>query len=236
MPHGIFSTSGASASGVANLGFDFAWGYNRAQMDTLSANGLKALVFLGGINDATCTWNWSDDTVRTKVTDLRTHPATFGYYLADEPGGACASAVRDRNALVKSLDPDHLTVIAELRTDDFDELAGTTDVMAIVTYPCNKVLPACRPTRVPDAVRAAEAAGVPHYWGVVQSFEDDYYRMPTPAELTWLLGQWHDSQPEGLIAYTWDCCGDDIGLRDHAELWPTWQAENGSAVHALPSN
>jgi hypothetical protein len=76
------------------------------------------------------------------------------------------------------------------------------------------------------ALPAAEAAGVPHYWVVVQSFEDGYYRMPTQAELIRLLGQWHDSRAEGRVAHTWDCCGDDIGLRDHVELWPTWQTEN----------
>jgi hypothetical protein len=129
---------------------------------------------------------------------------------------------------VKSLDPGALTVITENRPESFGPLAGTADVMGLVIYPCNIKLNGCDWTKIPERVAVAEAAGVKRYWAVPQTAGDEWYKKPTPDELSHILDQWRGTRIEGMFAYTWDCCGEPLsGLRNAPELWPVWEAANG---------
>jgi len=230
---GIFTTGSADFTAIAGLGFRFgmASAY-RENFDRADASGLKLLAWLGGYSQTTCSFTWTDDQIRARVADIKGHPALFAYFIDDEPhaGPECPNTpaqVRERNALVKLLDPSKPTVITENRPDAYDDLAGAADVMGLVIYPCNVNLGGCDWNKIPERTRLAEQAGVQHYWGVTQTAGDEYYKQPTPEELQHILAQWHATRAEGQFAYTWDCCGTPLqGLRDAPELWPVWQAEN----------
>ncbi|TMA43626.1 MAG: hypothetical protein E6J83_09970, partial [Deltaproteobacteria bacterium] len=56
----------------------------RDYLDGLPA-GVKALVWLGDYDNTTCTWEKSDDWIRTHVEAIAGHPAIAAYYIADEP-------------------------------------------------------------------------------------------------------------------------------------------------------
>jgi hypothetical protein len=230
---GIFTTSAADFTAIAGLGFRFgmASAYHE-NFDRANASGLKLIAWLGGYSQTTCSFAWTDDEIRARVADVKGHPALFAYFIDDEPhaGPECPNTpaqIRERNALVKSLDPSKPTVITENRPDAYDDLAGAADVMGLVIYPCNVNLGGCDWNKIPERTRLAEQAGVQHYWGVTQTAGDEYYKQPTPEELQHILDQWHATRAEGQFAYTWDCCGTPLqGLRDAPALWPVWQAEN----------
>lgn len=239
--NGIFSTSGADPAAIRSLGFDYGMtsGY-RENLDRFHATGLKAMVWLGGYSQDTCSFNWTDVKIRQRIAEIKGHPAIYAYFIDDEPhaGPECSNTpnqVRARNALVKSLDPAITTVITENRTASFAALAGTADVMGLVIYPCNHTIGGCNWNRIPDRVAAAEAAGVTRYWGVTQTAGDEYYKRPTPTELRQIIAQWNATRAEQDFAYTWDCCGTPLdGLNAAPELWDTWKAENGSAAPSFP--
>ena len=234
MPRGIFTNSSADFGQVGGLAFGFvmASGY-RSNLDRAHSAGVKVLVWLGGYSQDTCSFSWDDAKIKTRIDEIRGHPAILGYFIDDEPhaGPECSNTpaqVRGRNDLVKSLDPGALTVITENRTEAFGPLAGTADVMGLVIYPCNVKLNGCDWSKIGERVALAEAAGVTRYWAVVQTAGDEWYKKPTPDELVRILGQWHATRMEGIFAYTWDCCGDPLyGLRDAPELWDVWKNENG---------
>jgi hypothetical protein len=231
-PNGTFSTSEADWSSIAALDFGFgvASAY-RTYLDAAAARGVRVLVWLGGYaneNGQVCAFNWSDDKVRERIAEVRGHPAILAYFIDDEPHAECANApaqIRARSELVKSLDPGVPTLISENRASDFAELANTTDIMLLIIYPCNHA-DGCVYSKISERVQAAEAAGVARYWGAVQSFGDEYYRVPTAGELETLFERWHATRAERLVAYTWDCCGDPDTLQNHPELWDAWRVEN----------
>jgi hypothetical protein len=230
--NGTFSTSEADWSSIAALDFGFgvASAY-RTYLDAAAARGVRVLVWLGGYaneNGQVCAFNWSDDKVRERIAEVRGHPAILAYFIDDEPHAECPNApaqIRARSELVKSLDPGVPTLISENRASDFDELANTTDIMLLIIYPCNHA-DGCVYSKISERVQAAEAAGVARYWGAVQSFGDEYYRVPTAGELETLFERWHATRAERLVAYTWDCCGDPDTLQNHPELWDAWRVEN----------
>ena len=230
-PHGSYSTGAGAWPGMHNLrfGFGISSAY-RSELDVAKANGMTAMVYIGGYNKTTCQFGRDDAWVRSHIAAILGHPAIRFYYIADEPHiSTCPNApaqIRARSDLVHSLDPGKPTVVAISQPSEYSAFAGTTDVMALVVYPCNKTIQGCNWSRIPSSAAQAQAAGVAHYWGVVQSFGDDYYKIPTAAEQRTLLAQWHATHAEGFWAYTWNCCGDPETLENHSELWPSWQAEN----------
>jgi hypothetical protein len=227
---GIYTTTGADYARIADLGFrTVIVNPTKAQLDQIQAYGLTAMLYLGGYNSATCTFGWSDDTIRARVTAIKDHPASTMYYIADEPHTAtCSDAVqqiRSRSQLVKSIDPTAATAIAENRQSDVTAFANSTDVMILSTYPCSHVN-GCVMSKIDAAVSTARAANVKHPWAAPQSFGDDYYRVPTPEELQALIDRWKADGAQGFFTYTWNCCGDPETLANHPELWDTWRREN----------
>jgi hypothetical protein len=152
---------------------------------------------------------------------VKDRPGTAYWFVDDEPHanvGVCPDTpqqVRDRNALIKSVDVDHPTVITENRPADYAALANTTDVLGLVGYPCNTLdRTACSSSIIPGRVQAAEDAGVKHYWGMPQTFEEfktgvnttvsgcqGYYRYPSKDEYEKLIAQWRDSREEAEFAF-----------------------------------
>ncbi len=247
-PQGIWtqgSNSGntdAELTRIKNLGYDFVLANpDLTLLDRIQAHGLRAMIWLGNYRDDNdsspiCVWNTSDSTLTSQIQLVRSHPATMFYMIADEPHvGKCVNSpqqVRDRNSLIKSLDPNHPTVISENRYADYDELANTTDILAIVGYPCSYPN-GCRSTPITERVAAAEAAGVRHYWAMPQILGEDnpadtdpYYRMVTPTELSWLYGVWAQTRQEGAFTFLFDGCTLCSGLSTHPELDATVKSEN----------
>lgn len=203
---------------------------DRSQLDLVHSKRLRAIVWLGNINDSSCVWNWSDAALTTKINAVKGHPAIAYYFIADEPHATCAQQVRERTQLVKSLDPMVPTFITENRREDFDELAGIADVFGIIRYPCSYAS-GCVMAKISESVAAARAAGITSWWGVPQAFFEPpggYYRAPSPAEEQQIVDTWKAEGAQGLFVYTWGrgCCGDDIGLADLPDLLDWWRTAN----------
>jgi hypothetical protein len=228
---GIYTTTGADYSRIADLGFrTVIVNPTRTALEQIRAYGLTAMVYLGGYNSSTCTFGWSDATVTARVNLIKDHPASVMYYVADEPHTATcpdvAQQIRGRSQLVKSIDPTASTAIAENRSGDVAALANTTDVMILSTYPCSHQN-GCVLSKIDAALNTARSADVKHPWGAPQSFGDSYYRVPSPQELQAIIDRWKAGGAEGFFTYTWNCCGDPETLANHPELWDTWRRENG---------
>jgi hypothetical protein len=227
---GIYTTTGADFARIADLGFrTVIVNPSKSLLDQIHSYGLNAMIYTGGYNKVTCTFGWSDELLADRMRSIKDHPASAMYYIADEPHVHCPNVVeqiRGRNQLIKSLDPTALTAIAENQSSAFRRLGNLTDVMILSVYPCSHQR-SCVLSKIDSAMTAVRAAGVKHPWAAPQSFGDDYYRVPTPAELQSIIDRWRNDGAEGFFTYTWNCCGDPETLANHPELWETWRHENG---------
>jgi hypothetical protein len=226
---GIYTTTGADYARIAELGFrTVIVNPTTEALDEIHSHGLTAMIYLGGYDRDACTFGWSDAKVLQRVQLVKDHAASGMYYIADEPHADCpnvAQQIRGRNQLVKNIDPTALTAIAENRTGAFTKLANTTDVMILSVYPCSHPR-GCVLSKIDAAMNAVRAAKVEHPWASPQSFGDEYYRVPSPAELQAIIDRWQTDGVEGFFTYTWNCCGDPETLANHPELWDTWKKEN----------
>jgi hypothetical protein len=197
-----------------SLGYDFLFATTRADLDRLQAIGLKGAFWLGkwfDDNDSDgprCSWQKTDGEVAALVAVVKDHPALAYWFLDDEPHDLCANvrqAFLDRHALVKSLDPGHPTFVSENRTEAFDTLANVTDILVVISYPCNFSRSTCSTSNIPGRISALEAAGVQHYWAMRQVFNDKgsdaYYRYPTASEYVAQSDQWDQSRVEGELGF-----------------------------------
>lgn len=230
----------SSANGVDKIR---AAGFNtvtvqpdRSDLDALARAGMKGIVWLWGYDDDTCTFNRSDDQIRAEVARIAGHPAILAYQIDDEPGDArtdgCPGVprqIRQRSQLVKSLDPGALTYLV-VSTYDGDEeypyqyFAGTTDIMGLDVYPFNEE--DAHPEMIDRAIREANKDGVPRYWAILQDFADDYYVVPTAAQLREQFTRWRRSRMEGYLVYHWEH-GD---IEDRASHLRIYASENARPV------
>jgi hypothetical protein len=228
---------------IAALGFRYAIvNPEAAPLDRLRAAGLKPILWLGNYDDINCFWRWSDSSVRSRIDAVKNHPllanggADVILFVADEPhsaaSGGCASAPRDvrqRAQFAKSLLPNARTFITENRTEDFANLAKTTDVFGAIKYPCSTAK-GCVISKIGETGKAVNAAGITEWWGVPQAADgsDGYYRAPTASEMQQIIDAWKAQHGiDGMLVYAWGdgCCGDSVGMRDFPWLWPVWQAQ-----------
>jgi hypothetical protein len=62
---GIYTTAGADYARIAELGFRTVIANpTKTQLEEIRFYGLSAMLYLGGYDSATCTFGWSDDSVR----------------------------------------------------------------------------------------------------------------------------------------------------------------------------
>jgi chitodextrinase len=201
----------------------------RDYLDALPANA-KALLWLGDYDNTTCTWEQTDDRIRTRLTEIAGHPKIAGYFIADEPHiWECPSAPVDmkiRSDLVKSLDPGPPTlVVIQPHSPDnpFVPYVGTVDVLGVERYPCS-YQNGCVFSKIDDQIALAEQAGVPRYWAVIQAFHDSWYRYPTVDELHEEFRHWRASRMSGYLVFAWSWDGDC--LENHADLLQALREEN----------
>jgi hypothetical protein len=209
-------------------GFDdeAALGFNLIDSDAypdriapLAASGLKGFVWLGGYDNTTCTFNKSDDWVRSHVVALAGSPGVGAYLVDDEPDAVkCPTApaqVAARAKLVKSIDPGPPTFIVAYKNDQLKLFAGTVDVIVIDKYPCS-IANGCVYGKIDDAAATADRLGI-RYWGVVQAHGDGWYRVPTPDELHEQFDHWRATNMQGYLVFAW--------------RWPPWDSSLWLAAH-----
>jgi len=193
----------------------------RDYLDGLPA-GVKALVWLGDYDNTTCTWEKSDDWIRTHVEAIAGHPAIAAYYIADEPHlwdcPLAAVHLKARSDFVKSLDPAHPTMAViepHWPENPYTPYVGTVDIIGVDRYPCSYVS-GCVFSKIDDTLALLDQAGVPHYWAFIQAFADSYYRMPTADEVHEEFRHWRQSRMEGYVVFSW-AYGIDT-LENHPDL------------------
>jgi hypothetical protein len=200
------------------------FGYTLADVTAIELGGLtkqKGLVWVGNWTRTSCTWAVSDATLTALIaTDVRPNKAhLYGFYIADEPdGSACpgaTAALRARTALIHTLLPGYPTYAVIEFPSHYASFNGSVDIMGIDPYPCHRGA-ACSTTEIPADVAALKSAGVRRYWGVIQAFQDAYYRFPTTAELVAMIAQWKVSGWSGQQTFAWRYAGN--ALSDHPGL------------------
>jgi hypothetical protein len=209
-------TSGTGFDEQAALGFSaIDSGPYRDQMDALAQRGLKGIVWLGPYSNETCRFARSDGWVRSHVAPIAGHPAVGAYFVDDEPDAdKCPDApseIEARAALVKSIDPRPPTLIVMYKVDQLERFAGTVDVIGLDHYPCS-LRNGCDYAVIDEQAAVADRLGI-RYWGVIQAFGDDWYRLPTPHELHSQFLFWRATRMEGYLVFAWRW------PRDRPEQW-----------------
>lgn len=214
----------SSSTGVATIrvtGFDTVTAMpDRDDLDTLWAEGMRAVVWLGEYHRTRrCSFEWSDAAVTRAVQGIAGHPAILAYQIADEPNYArpqgCRDAVSDlvaRSELVRSLDPGVPTYVTLSTWDGregypYQYFASVADIVGLVVYPCSRAWDesgGCRFDMIDTAIAEAERDGIERYWGVIQDFDDGWYRSPSAAELDEQFARWEGSRIEGYFVYHWN--------------------------------
>lgn len=215
------------------LGFNFIDSSPyRDQLKRLAERGLKGFVWLGGYSNEACKFNETDGWVRSRLSEIASHPAVGAYFVDDEPDAAkCPTApeqVRARSDLVKSVDKGSPTFIASYRIDQFKQFAGTVDVLALDKYPCS-FKHGCDYSRIGRQAAEADRLGV-RYWGVIQAHGDEYYREPTPDELHRQFECWRGTGMEGYLVFGWRWPRDEPSrwLANDSELQSQLRRENAA--------
>jgi hypothetical protein len=221
---GQYSVRGVYDRDLSVTGFDneAAIGFNmidsgpyRDQMDALVARGLKGFLWLGGYSNTTCSFVQSDDWIRSHVSAVAGHPGVGAYFIDDEPSPvACPSApqqMKARSDLVKSLDPGPPTLLVIHKPEWLSQFAGKADVLGLDKYPCS-IKNGCDYSKIDAQAAEADRLGV-RYWGVIQAYGDDWYKVPTANELHQQFDHWRATKMEGYLVFAWRY------PRDRPETW-----------------
>jgi hypothetical protein len=234
---GIFEQD-SSATGFddeAALGFTmFDTGPWPDKLAAVRAKGGKGFIWLGGYSNESCRFRKSDQWVRERVSAIAGNPAVAAYLIDDEPlAKDCPSApaqIKARAKLVKSLDPGPPTFVVLYLTEELKKFAGTVDILAVDRYPCS-IRHGCDFSKIDDAIHELDRLGV-RYWGVIQAHGDDWYRVPTPAELHEEFVRWRASRMEGYMVFSWKWPDDNpsLWLSNHPELQAQLKKENAQPL------
>lgn len=171
----------------------------------LARAGLKGFVWLDGYSNDSCTFNRSDAWVRSHVAAIAGNPAVGAYFIDDEPDAArCPSApaqMKARSDLVKSLDPGPPTFLVTYRVDQLRFFAKTVDIIGLDHYPCS-IAHGCDYAKIDQQAAEADRLGI-RYWGVVQAYGDNWYKVPTRVELHQQFVHWRATNMEGYLVFAW---------------------------------
>ncbi len=230
LPAGFTSyiTDSADPS-TANVGYTLV---DAAPTGLASLTDQKALVWVGNWTKSTCSWAIGDAALATMInTYVKPNIAhVYGFYIADEPDhSACPSApgaLRERTRLIHTLLPGYPTYAVIEFPDNYARFAGTVDIMGADPYPCHRGA-SCSTTQIPSVIAALRSAGVHRYWGVLQAFQDSFYRFPTATELRVMIHQWMASEWSGQQTFAWRFAGNS--LADHPELLAVLRCLNRGA-------
>lgn len=213
------------------LGFNFIdSGPYQDEIAELARAGLKGFIWLGGYSNDTCTFSRSDAWVRSHVAAIAGNPGVGAYFIDDEPDAArCPSApsqMKVRSDLVKSLDPGPPTFLVTYRVDQLRLFAKTVDIIGLDHYPCS-IAHGCDFAKIDQQAAEADRLKI-RYWGVVQAYGDNWYKVPTPDELHQQFVHWRATNMEGYIVFAWRYPDDrpSLWLANHPALQAQVAVEN----------
>ena len=245
-PNHNFDSSGNYVP--AQAGFNLA---DLSDVGTLNSlpSGAKGLVWLGLCNGA-------DSTFINAVTPFIGNPKLFGFYLMDEPDPTgqwnplCPAAnLLAESDWIHAHVPGARTFIVLM---NFGSTAAPTyantynpgnshiDLYGLDPYPCRSDVGGCDYGRIPVAVTAAEAAGIPlaSIVPVYQAFggggwSDDsggYYLLPTASQELQIFATWAPLVPTPVFdyAYSWGVQNSDQALESSTSLQAVFAAHNGT--------
>ena len=200
---------------------------SKSALDSVAALGMQAMVWVGDYDGDTCAFTSSDSAIAAAVDAIKGHPAVLGYYVADEPEQALQNCpdltqqLKARSDLIRLHDPAKPTYIVvsnsayvpggTIEWYPYHYFVGTADILGLDIYPCRQ--PASSPCDFADidrAIAAASSQGVPHYYAVIQDFEDSTWRRPSPDELKTEFDHWASSRMEGSFIFSWDWQGNSL--------------------------
>ena len=200
---------------------------SKSALDSVAALGMQAMVWVGDYDGASCAFTSSDSAIAAAVDAIKGHPAVLGYYVADEPEQALQNCpdltqqLKARSDLIRLHDPAKPTYVVvsnsayvpggTIEWYPYHYFVGTADILGLDIYPCRQ--PASSPCDFADidrAIAAASSQGVPHYYAVIQDFEDSTWRRPSPDELKTEFDHWASSRMEGSFIFSWDWQGNSL--------------------------
>jgi hypothetical protein len=232
---GIYDRDGSKTGfdDEAQIGFNVIdSGPDRGELRALAARKLKAMVWLGGYSNSTCRFAESDAWVRSHVRAIAGSPAVAAYFIDDEPDASeCPSApaqIKARSDLVKSVDPRPPTLMVSYKVPQFRLFAGSTDVMGLDHYPCT-LRDGCDYSVIDEEAAEADRLGI-RYWGVIQAHGDEWYKVPTAAELHQEFQHWRRTRMQGYLVFAWRWPRDrpSLWLQNHPDLRAQLARENGA--------
>jgi hypothetical protein len=190
----------------ARVGFNYIdSGPYEGELDKLARRGLKGFVWLGGYSNSSCSFKKTDGWVRSHVSAIEGNEGVGAYFIDDEPDAAkCPGApaqMKRRSDLVKSIDGGPPTFLVSYKPDQLKLFAGKVDVLGLDKYPCS-IKNGCDYSRIDAQAAEADRLGV-RYWGVIQAYGDDWYKVPTPDELHQQFSHWRRTKMEGYLVFAW---------------------------------
>ncbi|MFL6076208.1 MAG: hypothetical protein ACJ73S_22685 [Mycobacteriales bacterium] len=245
--HYVSNTHG-DWSAPAKLGYNLIdLGPDTGAVNALPA-GIRALVWLGNLDNTSCTPGYSWDRFTAAVDRLAGNPKVFGYYLSDEPHPAvCRQAVehiRQRADYIRARDPAQKSFIVVLGAEqggcvptcEYQQLnpANThVDLFGIDPFPCNN-RSGCHFEKIDAKVDLATKGGIPvaamvplfqAFGQTCNSEQDHYYTLPTVDQLRQMLARWDALVPHPVFdfTYTWASQGPSC---------PSLDVANGSGGNA----
>jgi hypothetical protein len=223
-----------------SLGFNtINIGASKSSLDTLASKNMKGMVWLGDYSTS-CSFELSDDTIRSTVGAIKGHSAIQAYFLADEPEQQLENCpnvgaqMKARSDLVKSIDPSKPTYIVvshdafvaghTIECYPYHYFANSADIIGLDIYPyrknagspCDQAVASNPILDVDKAITAAESQGVKRYYAILQDFEDSIWRRPVidPTkninEIADQFNHWDASHMEGYFIFSWDWSGNSL--------------------------
>jgi len=225
------SNVGDDRAAVVRLGYNLIdMGPSQSSINALP-RGVRALVWLGNLDNTDCTPGFSWSEFKAAVDKLAGNAKVFGYFLSDEPHPSiCPDAVkhiRARADYIRARDRDQKSFIVVLdKSDQCGSNVGCeysalrpelshVDLIGIDPFPCVQDQ-GCNFDKINDRVTRAMANGVPQaaIVPVIQTFgqtcgtaaDRHYYFLPSAGQLREILARFAKLTPHPVFdyTYTWD--------------------------------
>lgn len=206
---------------VADAGFNSVQLYDPDQetldsyLDACESAGLKAMVYpCGSVEDCT------EANIVTQVNALKDKPAMLMWYLIDEPANQALSptTIKARSDLVKSLDPNHMTMQSHAGTGSYSSYKDSADVHSPQIYPIEKQTGSVLQNAEWIDICRFNTEDIDPIFPALQAFMNwGWPRLPTKAELKVMsyLSIIHGAK--GIIYYTY--YGSQFLMTDNPAWW-----------------
>ncbi|MEV4254291.1 hypothetical protein AB0J52_14155 [Spirillospora sp. NPDC049652] len=213
--HVALNMPAADRERAAALGFDL-FDVGPDEVGSLPKDG-RALVWVG---NTTCGgFGLSADDFGSTVKRLARDPRVYGWYLSDEPNPAecpgIVGQIRERADLIHRYAPGQkaFASLTDWTMTPLKPSATHLDLIGLDPYPCRSDASGCDPKAIGAMVAQADRAGfarammvpVIQTFGQACSAGEKNWKLPTPAQLTTILGQWEAVLPHPAfdISYSW---------------------------------